>query len=343
MSHHTKPIDDLKSLLNRRNDLKNAVQKSVEEANRLDEPTLDNFYTFLEDSLENIPKSRSLLPNMNEFYYQIDQDPNGLLQEDEEFNRWIKEFTRAWGDFLNEPESAEDLDTFRDDPDFKIEDYYEAPGGWRTFNQFFARHVKPGKRPIQGLCNDDIVTSPADSTFKDKRDINLDENPSIEVKGVEWQIGDLIQDSEHADIFSGGTFCHMFLSVRDYHRYHTPVRGEVKETKIIDGKYALDVEEKDDGSLHGIDGDTYQFNQERGLIVYDSPVGYVGMIPVGMAIVSSIELLVEEGIEVAKGDEAGYFLFGGSDVILLFEEDAVELTAEPGQHHLMGEKIGEAK
>ena len=341
MSHHKQPIDDLKELLDERENLEEALRSSIEEADQLDEPTLENFYSFLEDTLTSIPTDRSLVPNKNEFFYQIDQEP--LLKEDDEFQKWVKDLTHAWGEFLATPESAEGIDTFREDPEFKIEDYYEAPGGWRTFNQFFARHVKPGKRPIEGLCDDDVVTSPADSTFKDQYDIEKEGEAAIEVKGVEWDIAELVQDSGYTEEFAGGTFCHMYLSVHDYHRYHTPVRGEVLDTDIIDGRYSLDVVKNDDGNLDTTDGDTYQFNQERGLIIYDSPVGLVGMLPIGMGIVSSIELLVEEGVEIQKGDEAGYFQFGGSDIILLFEEDAVDITAEPGEHNLMGEKIGHAK
>ncbi len=60
----------------------------------------------------------------------------------------------------------------------------------------------------------------------------------------------------------------------------------------------------------------YQIDQERGLIVIDSPeVGLVAVLPVGMCFVSSVNLTPEVGARLQKGDEFGFFLFGGSDIV----------------------------
>ncbi|CAG8823138.1 10201_t:CDS:1, partial [Dentiscutata erythropus] len=65
----------------------------------------------------------------------------------------------------------------------------------------------------------------------------------------------------------------------------------------------------------------YQFCQARGLIIIDSPkVGKVAVLPVGMAQVSSVILSTKPGAELKKGDEIGYFQFGGSDVCLVFQK-----------------------
>jgi len=62
-----------------------------------------------------------------------------------------------------------------------------------------------------------------------------------------------------------------------------------------------------------IDGTGYQFTQARGLIVIDSPVGLVAVLPIGMGQVSSVNLTAQVGAHLAKGEEFGYFAFGGSD------------------------------
>jgi phosphatidylserine decarboxylase len=68
--------------------------------------------------------------------------------------------------------------------------------------------------------------------------------------------------------------------------------------------------------------------------------------PVGMSEVSSVnfEDNVEVGTTHKKGDMLGYFLFGGSDFIMIFQECAgFEMTTESGIHILMGEKYGVMK
>ena len=74
----------------------------------------------------------------------------------------------------------------------------------------------------------------------------------------------------------------------------------------------------------------------------ESPLGLVAVLPIGMAQVSSVNLTAEVGTTLHKGEEFGYFLFGGSDIIILFEPRRVRLTAEIGVHYNQGQKIGYA-
>lgn len=132
---------------------------------------------------------------------------------------------------------------------------------------------------------------------------------------------------------------HMFLNVNDYHRYHVPVGGIVREVRKIPGKVTLEVIKKEDGSLDVVDGATYQFTQHRGLIVIESPVGLVAVLPIGMAQVSSVNLTAEVGATLAKGEEFGYFAFGGSDIVIMFEKDKIKITAQVGTHYNQGKTI----
>jgi len=132
------------------------------------------------------------------------------------------------------------------------------------------------------------------------------------------------------------------MYIDDYHRYHTPVAGTVKEVRNIHGRVYMDVRRNPDGTLDVVDGDTYQFNQERGLIVIDSPkAGLVAVLPIGMAYVSSVNLTAEVGAELQKGEEFGYFMFGGSDIITVYQDRGVVLDAEVGKKYLQGERLGQ--
>ena len=87
----------------------------------------------------------------------------------------------------------------------------------------------------------------------------------------------------------------------------------------------------------------YQFAQARALIVLDTPIGLVAVLPIGMAQVSSVIITAEVGVTLQKGEEISYFQFGGSDIIVLFESASnVSFTAEPGVHHNMGTRIAQA-
>jgi hypothetical protein len=96
-------------------------------------------------------------------------------------------------------------------------------------------------------------------------------------------------------------------------------------------------------TLDALDGAGYQFAQARGLIVLDTPIGLVAVLPIGMCHVSSVVVTAEVGVTVRKGEELSYFQFGGSDIILLFEAKSnVSITAQPGIHYKMGTRIGQA-
>jgi phosphatidylserine decarboxylase precursor len=269
----------------------------------------------------------------------IDEAPSDALNRSPEFNAWLGDFARVMGSFLDTPASAAGIASFAANPDYHVDDYIRGPSGWLTFNQFFAREIRPGARPIAAPCDDRVIVSPADSVFMGQWPIEADS--TVTVKGVRWPIAQLLAGSPFAGAFAHGTYAHAFLNVNDYHRYHLPVGGVVKEVRNVAGRFSLDVVRNSAGALDVHTGDTFQFNQERGLVVVDSPdAGLVAVVPVGMAVISSVNLTPKVGADLRKGDEFGYFLFGGSDIVLLFQSRNVVLDAKVGRKYLQGERIG---
>ncbi len=313
-----------------------------------------------------------------EFYFYLDQPPLKKLQNPIEpgvapqtltpLSKWIVDYARAWGGYLDTTDSAAKVKTFKDDPQFNWDEYMPPPASYlpdddykayRTFNQFFARHVKPGVRPVAAQSDNSVLVSPADCTFVGWWQIG--ENSKIDVegsnkkgviksKGILWSIQDLLAGSAYADRFKGGIFTHSFLNTYDYHRWHTPVQGKVVEAKVIQGQTYLDVvvgQQVVDGKtvnyLNALDGTGYQFVQTRGLIVIDSPIGLVACLPMGMAQVSSVVITAEVGVTLRKGEELGYFQFGGSDFVMVFERSScVSLIGQPNVHVQQGMRIGDA-
>lgn len=195
----------------------------------------------------------------------------------------------------------------------------------------------------------------------------------VDVKTVLWPLSALLAGSAYQYKFKDGTWAHIFLNAFDYHRQHAPVAGMVVEAFLVEGCAYLQVKAKKDpdgkwrlkphrdfhkpmlrsaGDVVKVetdapDGAGYQFIQQRGCIMIDTTgyanVGMVAVLPMGMAQVSSVKLSVQAGATVQKGQEISWFEFGGSDLVLVFEEQAKvgnwPPSTDPRPHHLMGEAL----
>ena len=301
------------------------------------------------------------------FHWLIDQDVEVKgkkvhVQNDEWFAKWLVRFADAWGSFLDTTESfnRESLQSFINlSPRYNVKDSMigtaphwrpNEPSGWLTFNQFFARELNPGLRPINSPGDNQVVTSPADCTWKATYDIDensevvVPDNRKIRLKKTHStrNIKDLLKDSKYAEDFANGKFVHYFLSPYSYHRFHLPVTGEVLECRAVPGLAYLEVHIGGDKQFDAPDSAKggYQFQQSRGVVVVDTSkaggsstnIGKVAIIPVGMCQIGSVNLTINPKITPGKvynkGDEFGYFLFGGSDIILLFQNEKVNKVLE---------------
>ena len=336
---HQPVVAELAQLLDSRSSIKQSLQAAIDEAGIKGIAGLDEFYAYLDALITWVPVERETVPKALKFYFIVNQAPGDALNEDEQFSAWMKKLVQAWGEFLDTPASAAGIASFSAMPNYNVEDYFVGPSGWLTFNQFFAREMRPGKRPIAEHRDDSVIVSPADAVFMGSWPIDNESN--ITVKGVNWAIAELLDGSPYQAAFRNGIYAHSFLSVDDYHRYHLPAGGTVKEVRNISGRVYMDVGMDADGNFTVTNGDTYQFNQERGLVVIDSPqLGLVAILPIGMSYISSVNLTPEVGAELLKGDEFGYFLFGGSDIVILFQDRNIVLEAEVGRKYLQGQRIG---
>jgi phosphatidylserine decarboxylase len=330
-------VQKLQYLLDSNAGLKHAVISSLLKANEPGMISLEEFYQYLDNILTHIPTEENLMPSVRKFYYVLGKSPDEILKKDPDFNAWINEFVHARGNFLDTIESTETLDSFINNADYKMEDYIKGPSGWLSYNQFLARQLKPGKRPVAERCNDSVIVSPADSTFMGTWEIADDS--TITVKGETYSIKTLLDGSNYKDSFNKGIFTHSFLAVTDYHRFHVPVSGIIKEVKKVPATTWITETKKPDGSLENTDDVGFQFTHTRAYIIIESPIGLVAVMPVGMGHISSVTITVEEETKLVKGDEFGFFAFGGSDIIMLFEKP-VALHAKAGTHYKQGEQIG---
>lgn len=307
------------------------------------------------------------------FYFIINQPLKALegkgyyhnsLQYAPPFAHWLITFSKAWGKYLDAEDSwnSDYLRMAQQDQAFGLQNgWYEDPSNWHSFNDFFARYLQsPDKRPIAAPNDDAVVASFADSQPKgtwsiDSTSTIVNKNgvpvKSATIYSVAALLGD---DSDYKNAFAGGTFTHSFLNVNDYHRYHFPMAGTVKEVRIIQGINPTG------GQLWwDKDNQRYAFSAEaigwqsvetRGCVILETKkYGLVALMPIGMVVVGSVnfEDNVQPGAKVQKGDMLGNFAFGGSDFIMLFQQKVKFVIDAPKEedgngykHMLMGERLG---
>lgn len=290
---------------------------------------------------------------------------NNSIQYMEPYRTWLIQFTKQWGEYLSTAVSWNDSYyrlALADDRFGLDKGWYESPDNWHSFNDFFSRYlVSPDARPIASPEDASVVTAPADSTpqgvWAIDGDSNIVQKDGVLIKSSYFNsIPNLLgPDSAYQYAFAGGTLTHTFLDVNDYHRYHFPVGGTVVEVSLIaadDAAGGITQWDAELGKYVLLDTTPgWQTIETRGCVILDTDeYGLVAVMPIGMSQVSSVNFEdgVQVGARVEKGDMMGTFLFGGSDIVMLFQQPVnFELLATPKtdaegyQHMYMGEAYGQ--
>ncbi len=344
---------------------------------------LESYYAFIDRCYRAMPWEIDPTEEYDSLYDRIDQGMGCLyfvcdqpleeladkgyfhnsLMYHEPFRSWFIRFLSASGMYLSTEESwnGEYYKNALANEDFHLkEGLYESPDNWKSFNDFFARKLKdPSVRPISGEGDDTVVVSPADSVPQGVWQIDAESNviadepeeqAGLRIKtGTLTNVSVLLGGSAYADAFANGTMTHTFLDINDYHRYHFPISGTVKEVLLIPqddapgGVITWDAEQKRYKEYFSeVFG--WQSIETRGAVIVETESGgLAAIVPVGMCQVSSVnfEENVIPGAQVKKGDPLGYFLFGGSDIVMIFSEDLnFEFTAQVNSHMNMGNAYG---
>ena len=198
-----------------------------------------------------------------------------------------------------------------------VNEFADPPEAFRTFNEFFYRRLKPGARPVDKDPN--AVVFPADGRhlgFPDASQVD-----GVFVKGQSFDLRRLVGNGDLAARYARGPLVLSRLCPVDYHRFHFPLAGRASETTLLNGP------------LYSVNpialrrNLSYLWENRRTLTTLETErFGTVLLLEIGATNVGSIVQTYQSGKVVVKGDEKGYFRFGGSSTLMLFEPGRVRLA-----------------
>ena len=223
--------------------------------------------------------------------------------------------SKAAGMVLEHPLSTVAIPPFVLKKHIKMDDY--AGDGYRSFNAFFTRPVKPAARPVDRAP--EALISPCDAKLTV---VPITEDMHFQVKGADYSLAAFLGCRHLAKHYQGGTLLLFRLTPDDYHRYCYPDDCKIGKTRRINGE------------LHTVnpvaaehDVKVYHRNTRTVTMLTTAHFGHVLQIEVGAMLVGKI-VNHPHGDSVVRGIEKGYFEFGGSTIVLVLEKDAAELDAQ---------------
>jgi phosphatidylserine decarboxylase len=250
-------------------------------------------------------------------------DCGDVLTKSNLVRKLLRSLSFKQGRKYDDPASAQSIPGFINFHQLDMSEVLRPTEDFKTFNEFFYRKLKPNARPCSAPDNPHIIVSPADCrsvVFN-----RMEDAQRIWVKGREFSIERLLGEAYPADAkrYKNGALGIMRLAPQDYHRFHIPVDGVMGEPKLIDGEYYTVNPMAIRSTL-----DVYGENI-RVVVPIDSVAhGRVIVVCVGAMMVGSTVITRKAGEQVKRAEELGYFKFGGSTLLLLFEPGVMKFDED---------------
>ncbi len=228
-------------------------------------------------------------------------------------------FSQWYGWRMNQTQSREKIVPFLAQYGLDPKEFADDIASYRSFNEFFYRKLKPSARPIDE--DPAALVLPADG--RHLAFANAAEISSVFVKGQSFDLAKLLGSEELAARYAKGALLLSRLCPVDYHRFHFPVAGFPQVAHAINGPLF---------SVSPIalrNNLSYFWQNKRSITALATEqCGTVLLLEIGATCVGSIHQTFHPGQAISKGEEKGYFAFGGSSTILLFEPGRVEIAPD---------------
>lgn len=246
-------------------------------------------------------------------------------------------FSKLGRFFMNSSLSAAFIGDFASKNNIDLFDYEQKK--YTSFNDFFTRKIKFGRRFT--AKEDTTLVSPCDGKVSA---YEITGSNCFIVKNSVYNVESLLRDKKLAEKYKGGYAFIIRLSVDDYHRYIYPCNGMKSHNRTVKGY------------LHTVNPvvnkyyPVYKENSREYCMIRSDHFGDVIQMEVGALMVGKITNHHKATrLNVNRGEEKGYFEFGGSTIVLLVEkgklnirEDLIKNTVEGYETKvLQGEELGE--
>lgn len=259
---------------------------------------------------------------------------------DPRVNAALRDVLNAWSAFLDGPDS---LAVLNDSPSgwmndeareaLHMERFQHDPAaphwGFASWNDFFTRRLAEGARPVADPDDDAVVVAACEATpYRIANGVQREDE--FWIKREPYSLREMLAGDEAVDDLVGGTVFQAFLSPTDYHRWHSPVAGRVVRASVQPGTYFSEADSQGDAAAEPTNSQGYLAHvATRAILVLeadDPAIGLLAVVFIGMSDVSSCRIApgIEPGARVAKGEELGWFQYGGSSWCAAFRPGAIE-------------------
>ncbi len=228
-------------------------------------------------------------------------------------------FSRWYGWKMDRPSTRQKIAPFIEEYGLNANEFLRDVHEFANFNEFFYRELKPEARPVDP--DPTSIVFPADGRHLCVPD--LSNCNGLFIKGEMFDLAALLDDERLSQQYAAGSLLLSRLCPVDYHRFHFPIAGTPGPTRLINGP------------LYSVNPIALRQNiqilatNKRCLTEVETPaMGRVLVMEIGATCVGSIRQTYREWEGVSKGDEKGYFRFGGSSTIVIFPPGRVEFDPD---------------
>jgi phosphatidylserine decarboxylase len=285
------------------------------------------------------PAKRNAFPMSALFVYMMFTPSGETAFRLTDFNSAIRNILQAWCDYLDSPASQDVLNTgeygwlspsayeFNKLNEFIIPDKNAPHWGFTSYNAYFHRQINLAYRPLASPNDPKVIVSANDGTMYNLSR-RVKKSDTFWIKSQPYSLVNMLDNIRYTDHFVGGDVMQSFLSGANYHRWRAPISGKIVEARIINGLMFSELHSEGFDPQAGIFSQGFEASvNTRGLVIIESEdpiIGKVAVIPIGITEISSITIGVKVGQQVKKGEELGYFSYGGSTLCLVFQPKAIK-------------------
>ena len=224
--------------------------------------------------------------------------------------------SKIYGRLMDKPKSKNKIKQFVKTYNINMTESLKPIKEFKTFNEFFYRKLKPESRHIQSG-----IISPADGKLIAFE--NIQNIKSFFIKGNKFTLEKFLQNKILANNYKTASLIIIRLAPNDYHRFHFPYKGKISKTTKINGKYYS-------VSPYAIKNNFTIFceNKREYSILKTKTKGNILISEIGATMVGKIIQTYKANQIVEKGQEKGYFAFGGSSLLILIDNNKININKD---------------